>query len=269
MSTPTAAPRQRVALQGFSGFERNALAACFRLAGPRHAGYDLVDHPGEADLLVADADEPGLIERLQSAGRAGDTLFIGGAAAPGALGWLLRPIDPLQLLRTLDAAVAARAGAGPVPAPVPQTTGPAAVDSDAPGLPAVAAPRAEVLIVDDSEIALCYLERELLALGLPCHRAQDSSQALARLDSQRYGLLLLDVELGEDSELDGLQLCQQVKQRCRREGRVAPVVLMLSAHEAAVDRVRGTFAGCDGYLGKPLDGPALRRTLVSLGMLAG
>jgi len=44
-------------------------------------------------------------------------------------------------------------------------------------------------------------------------------------------------------------------------------VLMVSAHSSPTDRVRGTFAGCDAYLAKPLEDELLRRQLRQLGLL--
>jgi DNA-binding response OmpR family regulator len=43
-------------------------------------------------------------------------------------------------------------------------------------------------------------------------------------------------------------------------------VVLVSAHGEAVDRVRGTLAGCDAYLTKPLDEDELQRTLRKLGV---
>ena len=66
-------------------------------------------------------------------------------------------------------------------------------------------------------------------------------------------LALLDVELGPDSDHDGLNLCRLVK----RDFTPAPVVGIVSAHHGPTDRVRGSLAGCDAYLGKPLQASEL------------
>ena len=44
------------------------------------------------------------------------------------------------------------------------------------------------------------------------------------------------------------------------------MVVMVSSHQAEVDRVRGTLAGCDAYLGKPLIEADLDRLLRRQGL---
>jgi len=110
--------------------------------------------------------------------------------------------------------------------------------------------RCDALLVDDSEIALRFLEIKLGELGLRSRTATDSDTALQQLSQHDFKYVFLDVELGQSSRMDGLALCRHIK-RMRRAGR-APVVAMVSAHATQTDRVRGSLAGCDAYLGKPL-----------------
>jgi CheY-like chemotaxis protein len=276
--------RHRVALQGFSAFERNALASCFRLSHGATPGYEPVDGLAQADFVVADADHPGVIDALQAAGRVGDTVFVGAQAPEGAAAWMMRPIDPLYVLRELDAMAALR---HPSPAPAPSrrsapreapgrrsadasARAPADASFDAAAIdaspPLAAALRGEVLIVDDSEVALRLLERELPLLGLTTQRARTSAEAFERLAAHRFDAVILDVELGDDSELDGLALCQRLKRAHRELGTKAPVVVLLTVHGEPVNRVRGTLAGCDAYLAKPLDVQVLASTLRGLGL---
>ncbi|HSW24960.1 MAG TPA: response regulator [Burkholderiaceae bacterium] len=108
--------------------------------------------------------------------------------------------------------------------------------------------RCDALLVDDSEIALKFLELKLGELGLRSRGVTDSDAALAQLESHDFNYVFLDVELGPGSRLDGLALCRHIKRRTKRP----PVVAMVSAHASQTDRVRGSLAGCDAYLGKPL-----------------
>jgi CheY-like chemotaxis protein len=110
--------------------------------------------------------------------------------------------------------------------------------------------RCDALLVDDSEIALRFLEIKLGELGLRSRTATDSDKALEQLRQHEFKYVFLDVELGQSSRMDGLALCRHIK-RMGRSGR-APVVAMVSAHATQTDRVRGSLAGCDAYLGKPL-----------------
>ena len=122
------------------------------------------------------------------------------------------------------------------------------------------------MLVDDSEVALHFLKRQLQGYGLECDLARDSDRALDLLNHHAYGLVFLDLDLGPDSRSDGLTLCHQIRYRLHYPGGRAPMVVMVSAFHDPVDQVRGTLAGAEAYLGKPLDLPALDRLLGRQGL---
>ena len=126
-----------------------------------------------------------------------------------------------------------------------------------------ATPRA--LLVDDSELALRFLASRLGRWRLDIDSASDSAQAQDLLARHSYDLVFLDIELGDNSELDGLALCQQIKQSATL---MNATVILVSAHHSELDRVRGALAGCDAYLGKPLDEVELQRLLLRHGLKA-
>ena len=272
MDTRAATPVKRVALLGFGTFERSALASYLRLSHQRVPAYQETAALADAEFAIADADHEGTIDAVLAADRVADTVFIGSLAPDGALAWLMRPIVPLQVFRELDATVAVRATAAtapvqapsalPAPAPAAQDT---ARDSSR-RAGDVSAPLG-ALLVDDSELALRSLERQLQALGLRTDVAISSQRALELLAQRRYDLVFVDVDLGPLSDLDGLALCQQLKRQPPiSAAQPLPKVLMVSAHASATDRVRGSFAGCDAYLAMPLDDEGLRRTLRQFGL---
>ncbi|MDQ2779811.1 MAG: response regulator, partial [Pseudomonadota bacterium] len=119
------------------------------------------------------------------------------------------------------------------------------------------------LVVDDSEVAARFLRRRLESWGLQVECAAASRQALELLESRTYDLIFVDVELGPHSELDGLALCQRVKQSAAAVG---ASVIMVSAHQSELDRARGALAGCDAYLGKPLTEAELAPLLLRRGL---
>jgi CheY-like chemotaxis protein len=127
-------------------------------------------------------------------------------------------------------------------------------------------PIPQALIVDDSEIAREFLGQRLHRLGLRCDLVAGSAQALEQLARSDYDYVFLDVDLGPQSVLDGLMLCQHIKRHPRVAGAAPPVVAMVSAHSGHLERARGTLAGCDAFLGKPLDEAALLRLLRGNGM---
>ena len=104
--------RYRVALEGFRGEERRALAEILDDPRARDPAYECVDSLALADLVVANGDSEGVIYTLEQRERVGVTAFIGLLAPSGALAHLKRPVDPAQVRRSLDRLVA-RAGFEP------------------------------------------------------------------------------------------------------------------------------------------------------------
>jgi CheY-like chemotaxis protein len=286
-----------VAILGFSTFDRKALGAFFKLTEPGRPRYEWVLSMEDATLVIADADESGVHDLLCKLDRVGDTLFIGAQAPTGATAWMMRPIDRTQVLRELDRLRAGRDHPRPAPMPLPlpaslgralRTIG-SAPGRDTPGRRAgddqevslAGAPLrsaledlrrqrealrqpqipTRVLLVDDSEVALHFLRRQLEAYGLDVDLARHSDRALDLLTHHAYGIVFLDVDLGEHSRSDGLTLCHQIRHRLLHPGGKPPMVVMVSAFHDPVDQVRGTLAGAEGYLGKPLDSLALDRLL--------
>lgn len=365
-----------IAILGFSDFERSALAAQLERVWRRDGRYRHVLAIDDADLVVADADQPDVLDLLQRIDRIHDAVFVG-AQPPGVgAAWMMRPIDSNRVLKELDGlrlrrkveplAVdsglptqpdvyreAPRGGAFSTPTAPPLRSGlrtigtieqlaltgqpgdglTAGNDAAAPGqeLPADAAPplpagapnaaalpttdrttadpapiedpaaeRARrrsaalqarldreralteerrrqrlqalrprltprVLLVDDSEVALQFLRLRLVPYGLSCDCATNADQAQDLLSRQTYGMVFLDVDLGPSSRLDGLDLCHGVCHRGQFVGDRAPVVVMVSAEHGPVQRVRGTLAGAQSFLGKPLDRMVLDALLQELG----
>jgi len=257
--------RVRVALEGFSAFERNALASYFRLAGDRFPAYEQTDSLADARFIVADADLAAAVRAVQAAGRVADTVFIGATAPEGALGWMMRPIDPLHVLRELDAAVLVRQ-AGVQLAAAPPAEGRRVVDmplrraSDQPPPPREVPP--PVLIVAADEASSRALEGQLVAFGLGSVKVNTSEKALELLGRLNFRFVFVDVELDEASGLGGLHLCQRIK---RDSGAEPRKVFLTAAAARPVDKVRATLAGADAFLDKPVDDGALRRALSAHG----
>ena len=122
------------------------------------------------------------------------------------------------------------------------------------------------LLVDDSEIALHFLRRHLDRYGVQSDLARDARRALALLAGQSYDVLFLDLDLSGDNPEGGLALCQQVRGMWRGNGAGAPMVVVVSAFHDPVYKVRGTLAGAEDFLGKPLDPAALERVMQRHGL---
>jgi CheY-like chemotaxis protein len=261
MSVPDLADHYSVALEGFSAFEREALGSCFRLAAQRNPAYHRVDEAGLSDFLIADADHAEALAAVAHGRRQRDTVFIGRRAPEGALVWLPRPLDPLRIVRALDRLLELRlalppeAPSGLMPL---DFADPAEAPAERPGPAAdvkASAPRGgagrDVLVVEDSAIARKFLQQRLERLGYHVQAVASGEDALGLLAQRRFAIAFLDVLLGPPGSVDGLQLCRAVKQQAARNG-VATAVVLVTSLKGSSDRVRGSLAGCDAYLTKPL-----------------
>ena len=106
-----------------------------------------------------------------------------------------------------------------------------------------------VLIVDDSDIALKYMQNRLRHFSYECELAHSGEEALAMVSKHNYQFVFLDVMM---TGLDGYQTCKAIKNNKARRG-PAPVVVMLTSRGGTIDKIRGSMAGCDAYLTKPLN----------------
>lgn len=101
-----------------------------------------------------------------------------------------------------------------------------------------------LLVEDDDRIAAALME----ALT-DCHYvvdvAIDGEKGWEFVQSFPYDLLVLDVML---PKLDGMQLCQRVRQ----SGYGMPI-LILTARDTSTDKVMGLDVGADDYVVKPFD----------------
>lgn len=343
----------RIALLGFSAFERSTLASYFRLASTREPRYEQVQALPQADFVVADGEHEASVRVVLAGERLPETVFVGARAPEGAIAWLQRPIDPMRVLRELDVLagrrmqplpaqtppvraevraetrkrtiiqpvrpqrpvppeylllqprdsldltldlalpdaaeeaaaseavpVATLAAAEVVPFPIiglrqpmqaarpawlPVRVPASAVAASPPPEPqrAAAAAPSTALLVDDSDVALRSLQRKLAPFGLVTDCASHSAAAIERLARRRYDFVFLDLELGDGAQLEGLDLCQRIKR-----DRADANVVVVTAHHTELDRVRGALAGCDGFLGKPLDEEELALYLARYGVRA-
>ena len=242
----------RVALLGFNEFERASLASCLRLSEQRTPAYEAAVSQASCDFLVADADWPDTVAHIVRERRAGDTVFIGAAPPHDARSWLMRPIEPAHVLRALDALLMARVGAGPAtpaaePAPAPLQAPPKRRPNRATSTASGNGRGRRVLVVDDSRIARAFLAQRLTALGYRVEVAESADEALKKSAAEAFAVVFLDLKLGDHDALGGLQVCRSIKQQAP-----APAIVITTASNGESDRVRGSLAGCDAYLTKPL-----------------
>ncbi|HWX14475.1 MAG TPA: response regulator transcription factor [Methylocella sp.] len=118
---------------------------------------------------------------------------------------------------------------------------------------------AHLLIIDDDRRIRALLSRMLSAEGYRVTTAADATEAMARLKSISFDLIVLDVMMpGEDGFAFAARL------RADRTELAHVPILMLTARSEADDRVRGLEAGVDDYLGKPCEPRELTLRVASI-----
>ena len=110
---------------------------------------------------------------------------------------------------------------------------------------------ARILIVEDNEMNRDMLSRRLARKGYEVEIAADGVEGVARAQSARPDLILMDMSL---PVLDGWDATRQIK--AWPETSTIPIIA-LTAHAMAGDREQALAAGCDDYDTKPIDLPRL------------
>jgi CheY-like chemotaxis protein len=112
---------------------------------------------------------------------------------------------------------------------------------------------AKILLVDDRPENLLALEAILQGLGHDLVKAHSGEEALKRLLTEDFALILLDVQM---PGMDGFETATHIKQRERT--RDVPIVFLTAIDGEAHQAFRGYAAGAVDYLSKPFDPWVLR-----------
>jgi CheY-like chemotaxis protein len=112
---------------------------------------------------------------------------------------------------------------------------------------------AHILMVDDRAENLLALEAILHGLGHEFVKATSGEEALKRLLTEDFALILLDVQM---PGMDGFETATRIKQRERT--RDIPILFLTAIDGEAHQAFRGYAAGAVDYLSKPFDPWVLR-----------
>lgn len=99
-----------------------------------------------------------------------------------------------------------------------------------------------VLIIDDEKELSEYTAKYFNMSGVTAQYALDSKTALEYLKENTYSLILLDINLGDDS---GFELCQTIRQT------LDIPIFFISARSAEDDMLLALSIGGDDYICKP------------------
>ena len=105
--------------------------------------------------------------------------------------------------------------------------------------------KGKILVVDDSPIQLAMMRAPFEANGFEVITATDGDEAVAKVESERPVLVVLDVIM---PNLNGFQACRKIKSSHEK----LPVILLTSKNQKS-DEFWGKKQGADVYMTKPFD----------------
>jgi len=116
-----------------------------------------------------------------------------------------------------------------------------------------------ILLVDDSHTVRLYGRSILASLpDVEIEEAQNGIEALEKAVTQRFDLLLVDVNM---PKMDGYSLLRELRKRPELWSIPA---IMVTTEDKAEDLRRAYGAGANFHLSKPFDPELLRRSVVLL-----
>jgi CheY-like chemotaxis protein len=112
-----------------------------------------------------------------------------------------------------------------------------------------------VLLVDDNRVNQQLAGAMLDRLGLAYTCAANGIDALSRLASADFSLVLMDMEM---PEMDGVTATREFRARESESGDAHLPIIAMTANALQEDRERCFAAGMDGYISKPISLTALQ-----------
>ena len=248
---------------GFSDAEKTMLASTFRLTGRRPFCYAERAAGERADIYLANADSPDGMHQLQarSPNIHAPAVLIGRTATEGAWPLIERPIHWMRLFEQLDrqmqAALQERERRGQSPDQWDGRTWRRAADRQRPQEPVFVETRTveSVLVVDDSATVRAFMRAKLAPFRFDVDFAENGEKAIEMAQAKNYTCIFLDILM---PGMDGYQVCKSLKSNSATKD---VAVVMLSSKTSAFDKFRGSWAGCDAYLGKPVAEDELLATI--------
>ena len=255
---------------GFNAVERSMLASIFALGARRDPGFLQYDPAatvsGSADIYLVDAENPEALNEFKMLSRRANlpAVLIGAAADSLGFPMLPRPLQWARLLQALEETVTASGSSGAARArddedgtlPLGHTF--SASSAGRTGAPhsggfegAAAQKRAAgdtVLVVDDNASVRMFMKAKLAPFQFEVDFAETGEEAVGLTGQREYACVFLDVVL---PGIDGYQVCKAIKANKHAIKKTA--VVMLTSRSSPFDKLRGSLAGCDEYLTKPLD----------------
>lgn len=250
-------PAVRLALLGFTPFERELLEAALATDRPGQPRYRLGDTLAACTLALVDADHEHAVATVEQAGRLGSAVMIGGTLRQGAAVQLPRAFQLPQLMRALDELVPA---APPMSGEVQRVRDELAQMLGRPRRqPRAQRPRLDhLLVVDGSDTVLRFMADHLARFGFQVHLAHDAAAALARVQHRHFEFVFVAAGL---EGLDGFHVCRRLHREPYPHAQRRPTLVLLLDDDSPVQRLRAEQCGADAWLAKPLAAEPLLRVM--------
>src|SRR5205823_618409 len=118
--------------------------------------------------------------------------------------------------------------------------------------------RASILVVDDSPANLLTVETVLSSLGQMIVTTRSGREALRRLLTEDFAVILVDVNM---PEMDGFETASMIRQRKRFEH--TPIIFMSAVSRPETHALTGYTLGAVDYIFTPIQ-PEILRTKVGV-----
>jgi two-component system cell cycle response regulator len=254
---------------GFNPVERSMLASIFALAARRDPAFVHYDPnstvAGSADIYLVDAENAEALNEFKTLSKRANlpAVMVGSVGDGMGFALLPRPLQWARLLQALEETVmtsGAKKGGrddddGTLPLGTPlsaSVAGRSSPGASAPAPDAAAAKRRAlgdtVLVVDDNASVRMFMKAKLAPFNFEVDFAETGEEAVGLTGTREYTCVFLDVVL---PGIDGYQVCKLIKANKHAIKKTA--VVMLTSRSSPFDKLRGSLAGCDEYLTKPLD----------------
>lgn len=113
----------------------------------------------------------------------------------------------------------------------------------------------KILIIDDDKELCALIQKSILQENIEAQYCHSGQNGLLKLKGNQYQLVILDVMM---PGADGFEILEKI----RAESRLP--ILMLTAKNDSISKVRGLRAGADDYLTKPFEMDELTARILSL-----
>ena len=230
---------------GFNPTERLLLSSIFGLAARRDPSFVQreANSPHPVSLYLVDGEDAKAMNEFQAVRSRfpAPAVLVGSNDQGTGLPVTPRPMQWARLLQCFDDALQA-------PPPALNRTNSSRTNSRTSQIKAAKQITDAVLVVDDNATVRKFMEAKLAPFGFTADFAETGEQAVGLTGAKEYTCVFLDVVL---PGIDGYQVCKLIKSNKQAVKRTA--VVMLTGRTSPFDKLRGSLAGCDEYLTKPVD----------------